>query len=286
VVITALAMGKYGNTSAASAAANMKRSFKAIQIGLMVGIAGGAPSSRHGIRLVDVVVSNPNRQRSGVFQYDWGKAVQEKKLEVMGSLDSPPDYLPKALTNLKAIHWSEGHGIKHIVEDMLSRKPRLRSEYEKARSINRHVLYDSSFIHADDDKSCTNSCAYDPDARIVDREPRAFEVNDPFIHFGVMASGNKLMMDAMMRDELVEQEGVLCIEMEAAGLMGHFPCLVIRGICDYSDTHKNDLWQGYAAAVAAAYAKELLLLALPARRLREEAAAPTTASAYPVDEYE
>jgi nucleoside phosphorylase len=46
--------------------------------------------------------------------------------------------------------------------------------------------------------------------------------------------------------------------MEAAGLMNHFPCLVIRGICDYADSHKNKTWQPYAAATAAACAKELL----------------------------
>jgi nucleoside phosphorylase len=48
--------------------------------------------------------------------------------------------------------------------------------------------------------------------------------------------------------------------MEAAGLMNDFPCLVIRGICDYADSHKNKGWKGYAAAAAAAYAKELLLV--------------------------
>lgn len=42
--------------------------------------------------------------------------------------------------------------------------------------------------------------------------------------------------------------------------MDDFPCLVIRGICDYADSHKNDRWQPYAAATAAAYAKELLLV--------------------------
>ena len=46
--------------------------------------------------------------------------------------------------------------------------------------------------------------------------------------------------------------------MEAAGLMDSFPCLVIRGICDYADSHKNKRWQPYAAATAAAFAKELL----------------------------
>jgi hypothetical protein len=46
--------------------------------------------------------------------------------------------------------------------------------------------------------------------------------------------------------------------MEAAGVMDRFPCLVIRGICDYADSHKNKTWQPYAAATASAYAKELL----------------------------
>ncbi|KAI0435423.1 hypothetical protein F5Y09DRAFT_327738 [Xylaria sp. FL1042] len=61
-----------------------------------------------------------------------------------------------------------------------------------------------------------------------------------------------------IHDKLSSDKDVLCFEMEAAGLMNHFPCLVIRGICDYSDSHKNILWQGYAAMTAAAYAKDLL----------------------------
>ena len=62
----------------------------------------------------------------------------------------------------------------------------------------------------------------------------------------------------MSRDRLAKEHGMLCFEMEAAGLMNQLPCLVIRGICDYSDSHKNKLWQGYAALTAAAYAKRLL----------------------------
>jgi hypothetical protein len=46
--------------------------------------------------------------------------------------------------------------------------------------------------------------------------------------------------------------------MEAAGLMNEFPCVVIRGICDHADAHKNKEWQEYAAAVAAAYTTELI----------------------------
>jgi nucleoside phosphorylase len=45
--------------------------------------------------------------------------------------------------------------------------------------------------------------------------------------------------------------------------MDNFRCLVVREICDYSDTHKNKYWQPSAAAVAAAYAKELLEIIPP-----------------------
>jgi nucleoside phosphorylase len=69
--------------------------------------------------------------------------------------------------------------------------------------------------------------------------------------------------DADYRDEILNwlrEQNVdpLCFEMEAAGLMNTFPCMVIRGICDYGDSHKNDVWRRYAAATAAAFAKEFL----------------------------
>ncbi|KAF3927990.1 hypothetical protein AA313_de0200177 [Arthrobotrys entomopaga] len=51
--------------------------------------------------------------------------------------------------------------------------------------------------------------------------------------------------------------------MEAAGLADVVECLVVRGICDYCDSHKNKQWQGCAAVTAAAYTKEPLLT-LPA----------------------
>lgn len=89
-------------------------------------------------------------------------------------------------------------------------------------------------------------------------------MDNPAIHYGSIASGNQLMKDALVRDRYAGQ-GVLCFEMEAAGLMNHFPCLVIRGICDYADSHKNKEWQGYAAMAAAAYAKDLLYRISPNR---------------------
>src|SRR5689334_15530237 len=79
------------------------------------------------------------------------------------------------------------------------------------------------------------------------------------VHYGTIASGNQVVRDGVKRDNLSSKlGGVLCFEMEAAGLMNNVPCLVIRGICDYADSHKNKMWQPYAAATAATYAKELL----------------------------
>jgi hypothetical protein len=58
----------------------------------------------------------------------------------------------------------------------------------------------------------------------------------------------------------------LCLQTETqhltsgVGLLDSFPCIVIRGICDYADSHKNKVWQKYSAATAASYAKELLLV--------------------------
>lgn len=93
---------------------------------------------------------------------------------------------------------------------------------------------------------------------MIPRRERDKDDDNPSIHYGLIASSNSLMKDAFVRDKLSAERGVLCFEIEAAGLMSQFPCLVVRSICDYADTHKNKEWQGYAAMVAAAYTKDRL----------------------------
>ncbi|KAJ0349465.1 hypothetical protein COL154_013578 [Colletotrichum chrysophilum] len=82
---------------------------------------------------------------------------------------------------------------------------------------------------------------------MVSRHDRQENEDNPAIHYGLIGSANKVMKNAEIRDKLSAKKGILCFEMEAAGLMNHFPCLVIRGICDYADSHKNKEWQGFAA---------------------------------------
>lgn len=154
---------------------------------------------------------------------------------------------------------------------MVNQNPRLRKKYQRPDSWTDR-LYRSTFIHSDRDQDCDAVCSTQT-WQLIQRAERTVDEDDPVVHYGLIASADRLMKDANIRDKLARDEGVLCFEMEAAGLMDHFPYLVIRGICDYSDTHKNDLWQGYAAATAAAYAKELLEM-IP---LSKSSSASTTA---------
>ena len=105
--------------------------------------------------------------------------------------------------------------------------------------------------------------------------------DQPKIYYGLIASADQVMKDGITRDRISKEAGgVLCFEMEAAGLMDDFPCLVIRGISDYADSHKNKRWQTYAAATAAAYAKELLSVISPTE-VAETISAPRASSAQP-----
>ena len=262
VVIACLPKGRYGTTSAAYIARDMHRTFPRLRFGLMVGIGGGAPSDKHDIRLGDVVVSTPARLSGGVIQYDHGKAIQNRSFELTGMLDKPPIVLLNAMQKLHARHERWGHNITQTINTMMMNAPRLAKTYSKP-DLATDVLYNSSFVHSDNRQPCSSICIQHV-GHIVEREVRDTSDDDPYIHYGLIASADRLMKDATMRDRLTESEGVLCFEMEAAGLMDGFPCLIIRGVSDYSDTHKNDHWQGYAAACATAYAKELLQL-VPSR---------------------
>jgi len=73
------------------------------------------------------------------------------------------------------------------------------------------------------------------------------------------------MKGALAKDTLAKEKDILYFEIEAAGLINHFPCLVIRSICDYSDSYKNKDWQGYIAIAATIYAKDLLYRIAPNR---------------------
>ncbi|KAI1050892.1 hypothetical protein LB507_009229 [Fusarium sp. FIESC RH6] len=269
VVIAGLPDGEYGTASAASVANNMLHSFPHVRIVLMVGIGGGAPTENKDIRLGDVVVSSREGQASGVFQYDFGKVLQDKDTPFAhtGLLNQPPVILRTAVFSLKTRHKMRGHGLHGLIKQTLENLPQLNDEYSRP-SPDSDRCYRSTFVHSDTSKTCEELCGNGTE-NLVEPRPARKEPDEPEIHYGQIASGNSLMKDATVRDRLAKEHNILCFEMEAAGLMNHFPCLVIRGICDYSDSHKNKKWQGYASMVAASYAKEVLSM-IPKSKVERE----------------
>ena len=257
VAIAVLPEGEYGLVAAASVARDMVHTFPNIRIGLMVGVGGGAPSRRHDVRLGDIVVSAPRDGKGGLFQYDYGKTIQGRKFQTTGFLNQPPALLRGAVSDIRAQYELEGHHLEEAINGILEKKPKLRKKYKRPDASS-DKLYRSDVVHPSaSGAACAEVCGQDP-SKLISRPERTEEDDNPAVHYGLIASANQLMKDALIRDQLAAEKDVLCFEMEAAGLMNQFPCLVIRGICDYSDSHKNKEWQGYAAMAAAAYAKDLL----------------------------
>ena len=226
----------------------------------MVGIGAGIAKPERGrdIRLGDIVVSQPSGRSGGVVQYDFGKAKVAGHFEPIGSLNAPPEALLKALTKLQAQHEIKPSSVPELLEEMLKKNPLMaKPKHGKPGYVyqgqQNDRLFEASYEHLEG-----SDCRKCDSHQEIARDQR--DSIEPEIHYGIIASGNRLIKDGPTRDSTIQGTGeeCICFEMEAAGLMNSFPCLVIRGICDYADSHKNDRWQRYAAATAAAYAKEFL----------------------------
>jgi nucleoside phosphorylase len=257
-----------GNNSAASVATQLMNDFKSIKFGLLVGIGGGIPDGKKfDIRLGDIVVSKPTATFGGVVQFDSGKAGSNGRFERTGTLQKPPRVLRATVEKLEAEHRRKGSDISRFLSEMLQKSPKMKEQYMYQGEENDQLFeatyrhHDSNNCHYQDaDTSCRyhgeDSCLGCDLSKIMRRDSR--KDLTPKIHYGTIGSSNTVVKDSVTREQLKKDLGLLCVEMEAAGLIDHFPCLVIRGICDYADSHKNKRWQPYAAAAAAAYAKELL----------------------------
>ncbi|KAL2855928.1 nucleoside phosphorylase domain-containing protein [Aspergillus pseudoustus] len=227
VVAVCLPHGSYGTNAATDVASNMRRSFPSLQFCILVGIGAGVPSSKNDIRLGDVIVSTPSGRYSGVLPYDMIKSLEAGASQLNGYLCPPPQTLMCAISELESDPALSSTPLDNFLCHIQKCKP-LKFEYPGT----------------DKDRLFVAEAARSP--------------NQPKIFYGLIASANRLMRCADERDRLGKEHNVLCIELVGAGIMNSFPCLVIRGISDYADSHKNKIWQNYASAAAAAYAKLLL----------------------------
>ncbi|KAJ6101921.1 hypothetical protein N7486_004348 [Penicillium sp. IBT 16267x] len=239
IVIACLPADLYGLINAATVVTNMKRTFTAIRVGLMVGIAGGVPS-KGDIRLGDIVVG------TRVMQTDLGKIMGNGgQLDRTGIFRIPDQSLGTAVSALRAKHDLEPSRVPSILQQKLE-------SYGYGRPNSPDRLFLPTYHHQDSTSDC-DECDH---SKLIVRSLRVS--NDPVVHYGAVASGSQVIKNSVFRDEVARQLNVICFEMEAAGLMDILPCLRIRGICDYSDSHKSKDWQKYAAGTAAAYARELI----------------------------
>ncbi|RPA77493.1 purine and uridine phosphorylase, partial [Ascobolus immersus RN42] len=258
IVIASLPQGTPGSISAATAYLNLIRSYPRIRFGLMVGIGAGVPGGPCDVRLGDVVVSKPGASHGepvgGVWQYDFGTEYTEEFI-TKGVLNKPPLVLRNALTRMESLHLRKGSQIANYISVMLHDNTIMEKPFARPPAED-DLLFKEGYSHDSDSKGYSDCSKCKRDQTV---EPLEARNGKPKIHYGLIASGDKVVRKAAFRQWLRKKNPeVLCIEMEAAGLMDTFPCLIIRGICDYADDHKNDKWQNYAAAAAAAYAKELL----------------------------
>jgi nucleoside phosphorylase len=242
-------MPEIGISIASKVGIGLLQDFGSIRFGLLVGIGGGVPNgSATDIRLGDVVVSRPRPSHGGVIQYQIGKS---------GMLKRPPNVVSANVESLRSDHILGRSRAPFHLAEMLVRAPNMAREGYVYQGSDKDVLFEAAYRHRGG-----NTCWNCDPARVVRRSPRSNP--SPRIHYGTITSGDAVVRDGTVRDSLRDKFGILCIEMEAAGLLDDFPCLVIRGISDYADSHKNKNWQPYAAAAAAAYTKELLRKIPPA----------------------
>ncbi|KAE8396150.1 hypothetical protein BDV23DRAFT_168407 [Aspergillus alliaceus] len=170
-----------------------------------------------------------NDIRLGDVIYDYGKVVQGGQFELMGTSNKPPLTLLTRLSQLEAkqITGSGEDTLLKTVSEVLEQNPNMKGRVSLPDQHTDFLFY---------------NCEKCDKEQLVKRPMR----------------DTRVMKDSGTRDCLAQQYGILCFEMEAAGLMDELPTLVIRGICDYCDSHKQKQWQGYAALTAAAYTKLLL----------------------------
>ncbi|KAF4549286.1 Hypothetical protein D9617_22g066310 [Elsinoe fawcettii] len=221
-------MPDMGEISAATVASSMKLSFKKIHLAIIAGICGGVPRPVDSapIFLGDLIVSNL------VVQYDFGRlypAGFQRKDRLADALGRQGPQIRGFLSMLStSIHYEDLSGfLVAALKAAHTRRPevtdvirRTRTDPETSTTLGSHV---------------------------------------PRIHFGTMGSGNTVMKSGIDRDNAARDHGFIAMEMEGAGAWDSFPsCLIVKGVCDYADSHKQKGWQQYAAAVAAAGIKALL----------------------------
>ncbi|KAL7932117.1 nucleoside phosphorylase domain-containing protein [Trichoderma chlorosporum] len=267
-----------GTNSAAAATASLRSSYSNLKLALLVGICGGVPQiAGDDVFLGDVVVSK------AIVQYDFGRQYPGG-FEVKKNVEDSLGRANKDIRGMLAVFETElmrerlltkSAGYLKQLQDA-AKKKRRRAKYQNP-GVFQNKLFAKDYIHQHRSEPCQTCGSRDSSGEVCDTASKAScaEIgcdetqlvkrdislidDDIFnIFIGRIGSGNTVLRSGKDRDRLASLHNLIAFEMEGAGAWEEVPCLVVKGVCDYADSHKNKLWQDFAAATAACAMKAIL----------------------------
>ncbi|KAM0548171.1 hypothetical protein ACHAPJ_009969 [Fusarium lateritium] len=265
-----------GKVSAASATASLRSSFPNIELVLVTGICGGVPKPHANEELVlgDVIISK------AVVQHDLGR--HPDKFETKDILDDCLGRPTRNIRNFIALFETdrardrlEEKAALHL-RDLQSRaKGKCRAANYQYPGADKDHLFNASYCHShhlacgtcsdSSDSVCEASRKLScrelgcDEKQLVQRDRlMSKDTQDPFVFIGHLGSGDTVIKSGEERDRLAKAHSLIAFEMEGAGVWDEIPCIIVKGVCDYADSHKNKDWQNFAAATAAAVSKALI----------------------------
>jgi nucleoside phosphorylase len=295
VNIVLLRLAEAGKRYAGTAAANLRTSYPELKMLVLTGVCGGVPSTAEGQELLlgDVVISK------SIVEYDNGKQYTDAfviKKGIEDSLGRPTKPVRNLIALLEVEHWHiklESQAACYLEQLQAKASLRQRESSSNRKSSYNYPgtasdrLYESSYLHKHQ-LSTPHACAECHDSicvasrslscgevgcsdthtipRLRLESKRALEhrglinkAQAPAVVFGCYGSADTVMRSEQERDRLAREHNIVAIEMEGAGLWEELPCIIVKGVSDYADGHKDDTWQPFAAATAAAVTKALLV---------------------------
>lgn len=283
-----------GKVSAASATASLRSSYPGLRLVILTGICGAVPSSDAGdeILLGDVIISKT------VVQYDYGGQYPDTfvaKDTTEDSLGRPDKNIRGLVAILKTARERERveeraalllEQIQGLAAKKLRRLKADTYQYPGAASDKlfeatyRHKHYNSTeclcaLYHNYSDPVCKESRLLACDVlgcdekyviprqrlginRQLEQQEPSEEARVPSVFIGRFGSSDTRLRSGEHRDLTAKHYGVLAFEMEGAGVWDELPCIIVKGVCNYADSHTNNHWQNFAAATAASVAKSLV----------------------------
>ncbi|KID85179.1 NACHT and Ankyrin domain protein [Metarhizium guizhouense ARSEF 977] len=272
-----------GKAIAASTTASLRSSFPRLELVVLTGICGGVPhaGANNGIVLGDVILAKT------VVQYDLGSqyhngfrtktavheglgrpskaignflsAIQSRPL-MKSIMDDTVAFLQDLQEAAAAESWSSTYQYPGIEQDKLFEPTHLHKHQSDCEDCNNPDRFCDKALHQTcDELECGRH------GQLVERprlkkhhEEYGLTPLNPRVFFGCIGSGDRVIKSGQLRDNIAEKHELLAFEMEGAGVWDEIPCIIIKSVCDYADSHKNKKWQDYAAATAAAATKALL----------------------------